>query len=98
HWHPWGIGWPRGRWSLAADTLRLDDDRNTSITYKVVLKDGRLFLWNWLMWEEGRRDEKCAEKIFEHFEASTPLVVPPPLETTIPEAELVGTWAGTMET
>jgi len=83
---------------LAADTLRFTDDRNSSVTYKVVLRGERLLLWDRLLWEADRRDEKCAEKVFERFDASKPLTLPPPLQTTIPEADLVGTWAGTLAT
>lgn len=97
-WHPWGIGWAKGSWFLAADTLRFTDDRNASVSYKVVLKDRQLFLWDWLMWDANRRDKQCAAKVFEHFDASTPLTLPPPPQITIQPADLAGTWAGTFET
>ena len=85
------------RWSLAGDTLRLDEKRPWD-SHKVVLQDGRLLWWNWLMWDANRRDPKCAEFAFERFDASKPLAVPPPPPITIREADLVGTWVGTFDT
>lgn len=95
-WQAYGIGWPKGRWWLAADTLWFKQDRNftTPYSFKVVLRDGRLLLWDWLMWGADRRDEQCAEKVFERFDASKPLVLPPLPQITIQPTELAGTWVG----
>lgn len=84
------------RWKLTGDTLDLGRNNRFSngFSRKVLLKDRRLFLWDWYTWNEGRRDEKCAEQAFERFEQSTPLTLPPPPRITIRSADLVGTWAG----
>lgn len=87
------------RWTLVGDTFQLrQDERFQPASYKVGLKEGRLALWNWDMWDEDRRDEKCAEFVYERFDASTPLTVPPPPQITINPADLVGTWGGAVQT
>jgi hypothetical protein len=93
---PWGVGWSKGSWSLAADTLLFKDEKRPAISYKVVLKNGQLLLWVWLMWDTGRRVDVCAEKVFEHFDPSKPLPLPPKI--TIKPEDLFGTWAGTAQT
>jgi len=97
-WRAYGVGWPKGTWALATDTLRLTNNRNSSAWYKVVLKEGRLLLWDWPMWDADRRAEKCAAKAFERFDASKPLTLPPLPQVTIQPTDLAGTWVGTFET
>lgn len=81
-------------WTLIDDTLRV---RNSDTSYhalnrRVELKGQRLLFWNNWDTDARRRDEKCANEIYERFDPAKLPTPPPPPPSTIKPADLVGTW------
>lgn len=85
-------------WTLTGDTLELGRDGYNPSIQIVRLKDGRLFLWDELMWDAGRQFEACADRVYERFDPAKPPPPPPPPQVTVNPADLVGTWAGRIDT
>jgi hypothetical protein len=84
-------------WELTGDSLELGMEGYNPSTYIVQLKDRRLIMWNKMMWDAGRHYEACADRIYERFDPAKRLTLPPP-QITVKPADLVGTWAGRIDT
>jgi hypothetical protein len=70
---------------------------NAPARYVFAVHGPRLHVWEWLLWQANRRDEKCSDS-FIRVDTSKPLVWPAPPARTINPADLTGTWAGTHQT